>query len=221
MSAEAPAADGTAVEASSSSTAAAAAVTATPAPAPPPRLENTVACVPVVYGSVAFSLSNKKAAAAASDEINTHQWTLYLRGPNDEDLSPVIERVVFQLHASFARPLREVTTPPYEVTERGWGEFEAQIRITWRDPHEKSTYVSVVVCDVSWLCFVLVCFICVHVPVACVADSLLYRFIFTTPHHITNPTDLARHQTLSSRHTGKRPDRFRGYGNARRGGILR
>mmetsp|Transcript_9084 Transcript_9084/g.17324 ORF Transcript_9084/g.17324 Transcript_9084/m.17324 type:complete len:267 (+) Transcript_9084:50-850(+) len=102
----------------------------------PPRLEHTVACLPIVYGSVAFYLGKK------ADENNTHQWTLYLRGPNNEDLSGVIEKVVFQLHASFAQPLREITTPPYEVTERGWGEFEAQIRITWKDPNEKSTYVS-------------------------------------------------------------------------------
>ena len=103
--------------------------------APPPRLDHTVACLPIVYGSVAFYLGKK------ADENNTHQWTLYLRGPNNEDLSACIEKVVFQLHASFAQPLRELTTPPYEVTERGWGEFEAQIRITWKDPNEKSTYV--------------------------------------------------------------------------------
>jgi len=112
---------------------------ASAAAAPPPpasRLENTVACLPIVCGSVAFYLGKK------ADENNTHQWTLYLRGPNNEDLSGCIEKVVFQLHASFAQPLREITAPPYEVTERGWGEFEAQIRITWKDPNEKSTYVS-------------------------------------------------------------------------------
>jgi YEATS domain-containing protein 4 len=105
---------------------------------PPPRLEHTVACVPVVAGSVAFYLGKK------ADEHNTHQWTLYLRGPNHEDLSACIEKVVFQLHASFAQPLRELTAPPYEVTERGWGEFEAQIRIFWKDPNEQSTHVRTI-----------------------------------------------------------------------------
>ena len=102
-----------------------------------PRMENTVACLPIAFGSVAFYLGNK------ADENNTHQWTLYLRGPNNEDLSACIEKVIFQLHASFPQPLRELTSPPYEVTERGWGEFEAQIRIIWKDPNEQSTYVSV------------------------------------------------------------------------------
>jgi len=53
-----------------------------------------------------------------------------------------VAKVVFQLHASFAQPIREYTEPPFEVTERGWGEFEAQIRIHWKDPAEKVTIVS-------------------------------------------------------------------------------
>lgn len=99
------------------------------------RLSNTTACLPIVYGSIAFYLGKK------ADEFQTHQWTLYVRGPNQEDLSVVISKVVFQLHASFAQPMRELTTPPFEVTERGWGEFEAQIRIIWKDPDEKPTVV--------------------------------------------------------------------------------
>jgi hypothetical protein len=103
----------------------------------PPRLEKTTACLPIVYGSVAFYLGT-------SDEFQTHQWTLYVRGPNREDLSCCIEKVVFQLHPSFAQSTRELTEPPFEVTERGWGEFEAQIRIFWKDPQEKTTLVSTI-----------------------------------------------------------------------------
>ena len=76
-----------------------------------PRLENTVACVPIVYGSIAFTLAtnNKKQPAAGDD---THSWTLYLRGPNNEDLSKCIEKAVFHLHPSFAKPVRELTSTP-------------------------------------------------------------------------------------------------------------
>lgn len=102
------------------------------------RLSNTTACLPFVYGSVAF-FQGKKA-----DEYHTHKWTLYLRGANDEDLSGCISKVVFQLHPSFTQPVRELSEPPFEVTERGWGEFEAQIRIIWKDPQEKATVVSAV-----------------------------------------------------------------------------
>jgi YEATS domain-containing protein 4 len=100
------------------------------------RLAHTTVCLPIVYGSIAFFLGKK------ADEYHTHKWTLYLRGPNDEDLSLVIQKVVFQLHPSFPRPVRELTEPPFEVTERGWGEFEAQIRIVWKDSNEKAIVVS-------------------------------------------------------------------------------
>jgi YEATS domain-containing protein 4 len=102
----------------------------------PRRMEHTTACLPIVYGSVAFYLGKK------ADEYNTHQWTLHLRGPNNEDLSPVISKVVFHLHPSFAQPTRELTEPPYEVTERGWGEFEAQVRIVWKDSSERPILIS-------------------------------------------------------------------------------
>jgi YEATS domain-containing protein 4 len=78
------------------------------------RVEGTF-CLPIVYGSIAFYLGKQ-----AANEC-THRWTLYVRGPNgDEDLSCVIRKVIFQLHPSFPQPIREVTSPPFELTEKGW-----------------------------------------------------------------------------------------------------
>ena len=88
-----------------------------------PRTSNTTVCVPVVYGSIAFWLGKK------AYEYQTHRWTLYVRGPKGEDLSYAISKVAFHLHPSFAQPIREITSPPFEVTETGWGEFEANIRM--------------------------------------------------------------------------------------------
>jgi YEATS domain-containing protein 4 len=116
-----------------------AAATSTALTNPPNRLEQTTVCLPLVYGSIAFYLGKE------ADEFQTHQWTLFLRGPNNEDLSLVISKVVFQLHASFAEPTREQTSPPFELTEKGWGEFEAQIRVYWKDPLEQHVMVSTVV----------------------------------------------------------------------------
>ena len=99
-------------------------------------MSNTTVCLPIIYGSIAFHLGKK------ADEYSTHKWTLYIRGPNgDEDLSCAIQKVVFQLHPSFPQPVREIASPPFEVTEKGWGEFEAGIRIIWNDPSEKPTSV--------------------------------------------------------------------------------
>jgi YEATS domain-containing protein 4 len=106
------------------------------APPAPVRLENTTACLPIVTGSCAFFLPKR------AEGDHTHQWTLYLRGPNNEDLSPAISKVVFTLHSSFdKRMIQDLTEPPFEVTERGWGEFDALIRIVWRDASEQATVV--------------------------------------------------------------------------------
>ena len=102
------------------------------------RLENTTACLPIAYGSIAFWQGKQ------ADEFKTHSWTLYVRSPDQNfDLSKAISKVTFQLHPSFPQPTRELTEPPFEVTEMGWGEFEASIRIHWRgEAEERSTVVS-------------------------------------------------------------------------------
>jgi len=113
---------------------------------PSNRLAKTTAFLPISYGSVAFFLGKK------ADEYQTHQWTLFVRGPNNEDLSGAISKVVFQLHASFAQPTREILSPPFEVTERGWGEFEAQIKIFWQDSSETPTLVRLLLPFVLFIC---------------------------------------------------------------------
>ena len=87
---------------------------------------------PLAFGSIAFWLGRK------ADEHATHRWTLYVRGPNGEDPSYFISKVVFYLHESFAQPVREIHEPPFEVSEMGWGEFEARIRIYWKDEDEEA-----------------------------------------------------------------------------------
>jgi YEATS domain-containing protein 4 len=132
----------------------------------PPRLTKTTACLPIVYGSVAFFLGKK------ADEFQTHTWTLHLRGANHEDLSVVISKVVFQLHASFAQPIRELTSPPFEVTEGGWGEFEAQIRIIWKDPTEKPTVVSCNHHQLFYVSIVVSSWVAHSLLVACILDFM-------------------------------------------------
>lgn len=91
------------------------------------------------YGSIAFYLGPN-----AKGEFKTHRWTLYVRSPDQTfDLSRAISKVVFQLHPSFPQPTRELTEPPFEITECGWGEFEASIRIVWKEiADERSTIVT-------------------------------------------------------------------------------
>lgn len=61
----------------------------------------------------------------------SHKWTVYVRGATNEDLSVVIKRVVFHLHPSFNNPTRVVESPPFELSESGWGEFEIAITLVF------------------------------------------------------------------------------------------
>ena len=91
-----------------------------------------------MLGSCAFPLGKK------ATDAETHKWTVYVRGatpkktnpsgpppPVDpaiaaagEDISDVVSKVVFNLHPTFHNPTREVSEPPFELSEMGWGEFD-------------------------------------------------------------------------------------------------
>ncbi|MEW5315775.1 MAG: hypothetical protein WDW38_007181 [Sanguina aurantia] len=83
------------------------------------RLKDTEFVLPVIVGTCAFFLGKKQAA-----DYNTHRWTVYIRSPTDEDLSHIFSKVSFELHNTFAVPLRVLDAHPLEVTEQGWGQFD-------------------------------------------------------------------------------------------------
>jgi len=86
---------------------------------------------PIVYGSISFWLGKK------ADDQNSHRWVCYVRSVNNEDLTYLIEKVVFHLHPSFKVPVRTITTPPYETHESGWGEFEILIKIHFKEDYKQ------------------------------------------------------------------------------------
>eukprot|EP00775_Hariotina_reticulata_P004301 gene4301-4553_t len=59
-----------------------------------------------------------------ANDYASHKWTVYVRGPNNEDVSHIITKVTFNLHPSFKEPVRPVAQQPYELSETGWGEFD-------------------------------------------------------------------------------------------------
>ncbi|GAB2282823.1 Transcription initiation factor TFIID subunit 14b [Dionaea muscipula] len=96
------------------------------------RIPDVEICVPIVYGTIAFWLGRK------ANESQSHRWTVYVRGATNEDLGVVIKKAVFQLHPSFNNPVRVVDSPPFELTECGWGEFEIAITLYfWDDVCDK------------------------------------------------------------------------------------
>ena len=94
-------------------------------------METTLLSKSFVVGTIAYSLGKK------AEETATHEWTVYLRPSNpDEDMSNYIKRVVFVLHPTLQPPTRTLETGPFEVTERGWGEFEITLQIFFHDSRD-------------------------------------------------------------------------------------
>mmetsp|Transcript_25709 Transcript_25709/g.45768 ORF Transcript_25709/g.45768 Transcript_25709/m.45768 type:complete len:213 (-) Transcript_25709:333-971(-) len=91
------------------------------------RVKDQELLLPVVSGTVAFWLGKK------ASEYNSHKWTVYLRGAGNQDITPWVSKVIFHLHPSFTNPNRTVDSPPFELTETGWGEFEIVIQVHFKE----------------------------------------------------------------------------------------
>lgn len=96
------------------------------------RVKGLTIVKPLVYGNVARSFGKKR-----EEDGHTHQWTVYVKPYQNEDMSTYVKKIHFKLHESYANPNRVVTKPPFEVTETGWGEFEIVIKIHFHDPTER------------------------------------------------------------------------------------
>ncbi|KAL8793201.1 MAG: hypothetical protein Q9195_004231 [Heterodermia aff. obscurata] len=83
---------------------------------------------PFVYGSTAHPLSPTTRPPHTNPD-HTHQWTVFIRGIENTDLTYWLRKVQFKLHETYPNSLRTIESPPFEVTETGWGEFEVQIKM--------------------------------------------------------------------------------------------
>ncbi|KAG0348569.1 hypothetical protein BG004_004814 [Podila humilis] len=64
------------------------------------------------------------------------KWKLALMGVNangEEETLPYVDHVEYVLHHTFEQPLRKVTTYPFILQEKGWGEFDMKIRLYFKD----------------------------------------------------------------------------------------
>lgn len=77
--------------------------------------------IPVLIGSEAVYVEEKN---RTFPEL-THEWRCYVRATPG-----VIKAVQFRLHESFKNPYINVNQEPFEIIEKGWGEFTIQIKIT-------------------------------------------------------------------------------------------
>jgi len=69
----------------------------------------------------------------------THKWMVYVRTPEYQlPLQSFVRKVRFFLHPSFApNNIVEVSSPPFQITRTGWGEFPVRIQIHFIDSRNK------------------------------------------------------------------------------------
>ncbi|XP_013862709.1 protein ENL [Austrofundulus limnaeus] len=66
----------------------------------------------------------------------THDWMVFVRGPETGDIQHFIDKVVFRLHESFPKPKRVCKEPPYKVEESGYAGFLMPIEVYFKNREE-------------------------------------------------------------------------------------
>jgi len=69
------------------------------------------------------------------EDASSHKWTMYVRGDkNNADISEFVSKVRFLLHPSY-RPndVVEITTYPFHLSRRGWGEFPVRVQLHFKN----------------------------------------------------------------------------------------
>ncbi|KAM0681077.1 YEATS domain-containing protein 4 [Glugoides intestinalis] len=77
--------------------------------------------IPIVIGSEAVIVPEER---RAFQELS-HEWKCYVKATPG-----LIKTVQFRLHESFKNPYINVYEEPFQIIEKGWGEFTIQIKIT-------------------------------------------------------------------------------------------
>ncbi|KAI1891618.1 hypothetical protein AGOR_G00145640 [Albula goreensis] len=72
----------------------------------------------------------------ATSEGFTHDWMVFVRGPETGDIQHFVEKVVFRLHESFPKPKRVRKEPPYKVEESGYAGFLMPIEVYFKNKEE-------------------------------------------------------------------------------------
>ncbi|KAJ5661750.1 Protein AF-9 [Penicillium maclennaniae] len=83
---------------------------------------------PFIFGSEAQPFDPEKKPANCPPD-HTHQWRIFVKGVDDQDISYWLKKVQFKLHETYAQNVRTIESPPFVVEETGWGEFEIQIKL--------------------------------------------------------------------------------------------
>eukprot|EP00792_Barthelona_sp_PAP020_P004887 TRINITY_DN2397_c0_g1_i1.p1 TRINITY_DN2397_c0_g1~~TRINITY_DN2397_c0_g1_i1.p1 ORF type:complete len:228 (-),score=61.14 TRINITY_DN2397_c0_g1_i1:602-1237(-) len=94
----------------------------------------------IVYGNYARFLTEEELKNAPQDHV--YYWRVFVRGYNDEDISKWVQKISFVLHESFDPQVRSCLTPPYEISETGFGTFPILIQLDLKDTPKTLEFVT-------------------------------------------------------------------------------
>ncbi|KAF6734315.1 Protein ENL [Oryzias melastigma] len=66
----------------------------------------------------------------------THDWMVFVRGPETGAIQHFVDKVIFRLHESFPKPKRVCKEPPYKVEESGYAGFLMPIEVYFKNREE-------------------------------------------------------------------------------------
>ncbi|KYN43498.1 YEATS domain-containing protein 2 [Trachymyrmex septentrionalis] len=74
------------------------------------------------------------------EDASSHKWTMYVRGDKDEkaNISTFVSKVRFFLHPSYhPNDIVEITSYPFHLSRRGWGEFPLRVQLHFKNTLNK------------------------------------------------------------------------------------
>ncbi|XP_020279175.1 uncharacterized protein LOC109852428 [Pseudomyrmex gracilis] len=101
----------------------------------PSRSNSQKVCKRVVVGNM-----SKWIPLDWREDNFSHKWTMYVRGEKDDgaDISSFVSKVRFFLHPSYhPNDIVEVTSYPFYLCRRGWGEFPLRVQLHFKNTRNK------------------------------------------------------------------------------------
>jgi len=114
--------------------------TSQPLPQPLPQQTSQLSSIPPPPGKVVKKLvvGNTHMDVVNPTDNNVHQWTFSVKFEDPSvDIGSIIDRIIVQLHPTFPNPTIELTQPPFETTQKGWGLFNITAIIHFKADQNK------------------------------------------------------------------------------------
>lgn len=88
------------------------------------------------YLSIAVVTTSEEDKGNVVDGSQVFRWCVAFQASAEGvELAKYVDRIILQLHESFEVPTRILKEPPFEVREKGWGEFDIDVTVHFKDPN--------------------------------------------------------------------------------------